>query len=289
MDSSSHDTQAERLRRYFLGQLSPPEAEEIAERILTDDDFDQRADEAVDQLVVDYAAGSLSASDRVTVNGLLTIPEWRDRLDVADGLRKIAERETGAARAPMVLSTTTVRRRAMPSWLSAAAAVVAVAALSLWQQERGAAEAGRVALQASFKQRLDSMQSSLDSVLNEAGRVKLALAEQQTVDWALMPGDFRSPGETPSLPVRATFARLQLAVLGEMPTGRIVVRISKGDTLYSNTVVPESGVHRGDGVVELVVSRAGLPTGALTVALVSVGPSGMERVLATYGLRVAER
>ena len=288
MESSFESTQSDRLRRYFLGQLSPEEAEETAERILDDDEFDQQADEVADQLVVDYAAGALSAGERVTVNALLTIPEWRRRLDVASGLRKIAARESGAGHTPALLSGPRARPRSLPRWLSAAAAIVAVAALSLWQQARGAAEASRSALQASMK-RIDSMQSALDSAREASGRVQLALAQQQTVDWALTPGTLRGGSRTPSLPARATYARLQLAVLGELPTSRLFVRISRGDQVFSNTAVPQTGVRRAEGVVELVVSRAALPSGALIVTLFGVDPSGMEQVLGTYDLRVAER
>lgn len=289
MESSYDATQSERLRRYFLGQLAPADADEIAERILADDEFDRQADEAADQLVVDFAAGTLSASERVTLNGLLTIPEWRHRLDVVAGLRQIAARESGAHQAPANRQSLRTRRRSLPPWLSAAAAVVAVVALSLWQQERGAAEASRGALRASFAQRLDSMQSALDSARDASGRVQLALAQQQSVDWALTPGSFRGRSQAPSLPARATYARLQLAVLEELPPGRFFIRIAQGARLLSNSAVPATGVRRADGVVELVVSRATLPAGALTVTLVVVGQPGEERVLGTYDLRVAER
>ena len=51
MESSFEFTQSDRLRQYFLGQLSPEEAEETAERILDDDEFDQQADE-VDSMLI---------------------------------------------------------------------------------------------------------------------------------------------------------------------------------------------------------------------------------------------
>ena len=81
------------IRRYLLKQLSDAEQQEVALRLLTDDDFSTELEIAEDELIDQYLAGELSRNDRISFEqNFLTSPERAGKLKSAQALQRYFDR-----------------------------------------------------------------------------------------------------------------------------------------------------------------------------------------------------
>jgi hypothetical protein len=128
------------LRRYLLGAAGPGLAEDIEQRLFSEDRvFWERVSMAEDELVDDYAAGGLDADDRHAFESrFLVTDERRAKLEFALALQACARVERTPPRAAWAWLRAP---SAVPRWAFAAAALLVVALLPalLW---RAAPESG---------------------------------------------------------------------------------------------------------------------------------------------------
>lgn len=90
-----------RLRKFLLGELAEEERERVEERFLTDPDFKDRVLAAQDELVEEYAEGSLSDAERRRVAAtILSSLEGRRRLRTATLIKKYVDVEKAAHSPP---------------------------------------------------------------------------------------------------------------------------------------------------------------------------------------------
>lgn len=86
--------------RYLAGELSEQESRRVEERLLADDNFFDRMEEAQNDLLDAYAAGELSESQRKTVEAVLQAdPAQQRRLRLARGLAHMGSPTPMKARA----------------------------------------------------------------------------------------------------------------------------------------------------------------------------------------------
>jgi hypothetical protein len=83
----------ERIREYLLGQSRSDDAEQVEDRLLTDDDLYQQVLIVEDELVDQFVAGLLTESDRESFEKyFLAAPERRQKLRFALNLKKYVSR-----------------------------------------------------------------------------------------------------------------------------------------------------------------------------------------------------
>jgi hypothetical protein len=118
-----NDTSPDILRRYLLGEADPGARDEIEQRLFSDDEvFWERLAIAEDDLIDDYAAGTLDAGETALVETrFLTTAERRGKLEFALALRAYAaQRSAGRASAREWLRAPS----SLPRWVLAAAATL---------------------------------------------------------------------------------------------------------------------------------------------------------------------
>ncbi|HEX8735716.1 MAG TPA: CHAT domain-containing protein [Pyrinomonadaceae bacterium] len=96
-EMNENSKQREALRKYLLGDLPDKEKmQEIEQKLLTDDAFDEQLSIVEDELVDEYLDGSLSETERGRfLQFFLISPERKEKLRFISNLRKYAGRETG--------------------------------------------------------------------------------------------------------------------------------------------------------------------------------------------------
>lgn len=138
------------LRRYLLGAAEAGACDEIEHRLFSDDEtFWERLAIAEDELIDDYAAGTLDASERTLFEShFLRTGERRARLEFARAIHAYARR-----REPEWLGAWDWLRSpsAVPRWAMAAAALLVLALLpaTLWRMAAGDARPAAVSVSLS--------------------------------------------------------------------------------------------------------------------------------------------
>ena len=135
------------LRRYLLGAADAATRDEIEQRLFSDDEvFWERLAIAEDELIDDFAAEALDASERTLFEShFLRTGERHAKLEFARALRAyVRRREPGRVRAWNWLRSPS----AVPRWAMAAAAVLIVALLpaALWRMAPGDATPAAVSV-----------------------------------------------------------------------------------------------------------------------------------------------
>jgi hypothetical protein len=221
-----------RLRAYLLGELPVAEREEIETKIFEDEETYDRLLEAQYDLIDAYARDALTSHERVEVEQrLLGPPEGQRRTRLA---RALARREPQRAGA---LESAAVRDRgALPGWLAAAAAALAVAALS------AAAWFGldNVRLRrelAAAQSRREPAPPAVQAASHDAA------ASALVADVVLSPGVVRSDRRSPSItiPREARLVRAQLEVEENGSTFTVGV-----ERLGEGRIWTQSGLERSE-------------------------------------------
>src|SRR3712207_334898 len=107
----NHEEESE-IRSYLLGELAQEEARRIEERIVRDDDFVEQVQLVEDEMVEDYARGSLGARERERFERhFLSTPRRRRKLTMVKGLMKYAAGTSGERGAAAAVSKTKSRPR----------------------------------------------------------------------------------------------------------------------------------------------------------------------------------
>lgn len=89
--------QHQSIREYQLGQAAPEDSAHIEERLMTDDDFYQELLIVEDELVDQYLAGQLTASEKGSFEThFLATPERREKLRFARNLKKYVSTKQAA-------------------------------------------------------------------------------------------------------------------------------------------------------------------------------------------------
>ena len=142
----------ESIKSYLLGELTQSDAEQLEERILTDDTFANQVVLIEDELVEDFARGALSARERKQFQEhFLSTPNRQRKLMLVRALRKYSDNVgpvSDIQPAPSVF-----RRILSPQWGAPALAVliVAVSAGVWWIINRQSpVDRGLVALNEAF-------------------------------------------------------------------------------------------------------------------------------------------
>lgn len=86
-----------RLRRFLLGELSEDERQHVEELFLVDQEFKEKVLAAQDDLIEEYAEGSLSdVNKRQVVERILSTPQQRQKLKIARLIKKYVAVEMDA-------------------------------------------------------------------------------------------------------------------------------------------------------------------------------------------------
>lgn len=280
MSRAPNDLGVDTLRKFYLNRLDASEQAMVAERILGDVDVEALADEVADQLVVEYVDGQLEDADRRTIADLCAMPEWKRRLDLIRGLRELAQRETRHRRFDVTSRLWGIRWR--QSGLSAAAMFAAAVGLGLWFQERGETSAA--------KRRISELETVADSLRAESRAAQASTGAMATVEWALFPSTgLRGADAAPLLQRRGGLVKLQLAVDGSIPEGRLLALITVGADTLGRHLIAASEVRRTDGVIAFTIAESALPAGRSELTLVSARNDGPATVVARYQLNTSNR
>lgn len=87
----NNNVDQESIRRYLLGPLTASEQQKIEERLMTDDDFFEELEISKDEVLEDYCAGDLPATEREWLEQhLLASPEGKFRRRFALALDQLA-------------------------------------------------------------------------------------------------------------------------------------------------------------------------------------------------------
>ena len=135
------------LRRYLLGAADTASAEEIEQRVFSNDAvFWERLSIAEDELIDDYAAGALDPDERRLFESVfLSTDDRRAKLEFARAILDYTRRQHAAPRGAWDWLGS---RSAVPRWAVAAAAVIMVALVpaNLWRVSSGATQPAVVAV-----------------------------------------------------------------------------------------------------------------------------------------------
>lgn len=122
----------ELLRRYFLGEMSQEEAEELEERF-GDDRFFELAEAVEADLLADAARGELALAERERVlKRLASSPQGRERLALARALNKAADEEKRATPNVVRFPDRARASRRVAQWATAIAASLLMATGLAW-------------------------------------------------------------------------------------------------------------------------------------------------------------
>ncbi len=141
------------LRDLLLHRLPPVRAQELEERLMLEEGYAERLEEARYDLLDDHATGRLTAAERADVERhLLACPEDRLRLAVARGLARRGSRAPAATPSLDVRRESTRRRPGLPvrgwataAWIAACAVLVAVLVDRHISERRNAVAPGQLA------------------------------------------------------------------------------------------------------------------------------------------------
>jgi len=242
---------------YLLDRLGAEARTRMQERLFRDDEaFDALLD-AENDLLAEYAAGTLSAADRRAVEErLIHAPQQQNKLRVA---RLLARRDAARSRRPLHWRAWTAR---------AAAVLMAAAAIWGWSAYwRARSQA------ATLAERLSRMQALARPPANAA-----------PATLTLFPGSLRSPGAPGPFAVSGPVLQLQLVLNGAAATAaaayRVEIRTRRGEVLWTETGLPPVSTPAGTWL------SARIPVSALTApaleAVVSAMSPGPPAGMATY-------
>jgi hypothetical protein len=284
------------LRRYFLGQLGDAEQRSVQERILRDDQFDELAELAAEELCIDWVGGRLNAEHESTVASLIATPEWRERAGFARVLTEQVREHTGdspgaaADRASLTTARKTGRigLRGVGNPIAIAASIIAVATSGLWlNQRRQTKSLGTLAT--ALGRRVDSVTSSLESARARQNTLELALRDRGTTD-ILLETTNRSEMSSMVLASQVSFVRLRLLLPQAVGGGPYVVRIAlEGGAPVFSRMVADSEVDRTTRTLVVVVPTAVLQERAYTIELLRRSGGAPDQLLAAYGFSVVSR
>lgn len=256
------------FRRYLLGELDEPEQEAFERKLMTSDEHFQELLIAEDEIVDDFCAGKLSASEMQEYrHRFLITPERRQHHRFGAALRKHISAATQEAAAPRTERArwrdfSRIRR------LTLAAAVVALTAAGVWSI-------------------LETHRSPV-RLEQTAERV-----EGATVAFFLTTGSLRSlqpeTERTITVPVGVALVELQL----DLPTGargdhEVTVEDARSDAILAEGTLPARTVE-GQWVVVATVPSQLLAPGDYRVVLRAPSEGGDLAVVATYEFRVPSR
>jgi hypothetical protein len=257
------------FRRYLLGELDESEQEALEGNLMTSDEHFQELLIAEDELVDDFYAGKLSASEEQKYQyRFLITPERRLRHRFGAALRKIVS--TAAARelaAPP--RDRGLRRALLGTWsVPAAAAALALIAAGVWS--------------------ILQIQRSPLRLEQTAERV-----DGPTVAFFLTRGSLRSPQpeteQTVAVPIGVALVELQL----DLPTGtrgdhEVTLEDARSHAILAEGTLPARSIE-GEWVVVAAVPSELLAPGDYRVVLRAPSAGGEDAVVATYEFRVPRR
>jgi hypothetical protein len=251
------------FRRYLLGELDETEQEALEKELLTSDEQFQEFLIAEDELVDDYCAGELGASEEQEYHQrFLTTPERRRQHRFGAALRKHLSTPEVAAPSPGP-----ARRDFASRWrLPLAAAAVAILATGVWS--------------------ILQTQRSPFRLEESAGAV-----EGSTVAFFLTTGGLRSPQietrQTINVPVGVGRVELQLDLPTDR-TGEHEVTLERDGAILAEGTLPARTLE-GQWVVVASVPAELLDSGDYRVVLRAPSAGGEGGVLGTYTFRVTGR
>jgi hypothetical protein len=251
------------FRRYLLGELDETEQEALEKDLLTGDEHFQELLIAEDELVDDYCAGTLSASEEQEYRRhFLITPERREQHRFGAALRE--HLSAAAEHQPAAPVVERPARSTLP-WLPlAAAAVMTLVVAGVWY----VLQTQRVPVR-----------------LEQTARQ----VEGSTVAFFLTSGNLRSLPETEqtiTIPAAVAFVELQL----DLPAGtsgdhEVRLEDARSEKVLAQGTLP-ARIIEGQPVVVATVPSHLLDPGTYRVVLQSPAPDGGRAVSRTYEFRV---
>ena len=119
----------ESIRRYLLGPLSANEQQKIEERLMTEDDFFEQLEISKDEVLEDYCAGDLTATEREWLeHHFLASPEGKFRRRFALALDQLAVSDPAVVPVTKISERPSLIERFKAFWEGLSLAHAAVAA-----------------------------------------------------------------------------------------------------------------------------------------------------------------
>jgi hypothetical protein len=275
------DTETVRARRYLLGAATEDESAAIEERFFEDDGAVDRVAAAEDDLIEEYLANQLSASDRARFEEhYLQVPRHRVRVETIRRLLADAASRTSIERTAVVRTAPKRVIRYGP-WLALAASLLVVVSVSLWMASRfGRRQSSTVATGAP---------SGAPAVT--PGVVPHASAPRAFA-LTLSPVAVRGAADAPTAVVPAgteiVAIRLERDADGpQLAASRAVIRTVTGGQVWAGPVTIDQSAPGAASRID--VPAASLPVDDYLVTLFGTDARGAEREWTQYFLRVRAR
>ncbi len=303
---------ATRARRYLLGQASDEESAVIEQEYLADEEAIDLIASAEDDLIEDYLANNLDASERQRFEqGYLASPMHQVRVDtirrlMAQGAQTATtptpQTQISAPTPPKTLPFPSSPARRMTttrqgSWLALAASLILVAAIAfLVVSQSGRQSVPQVAKQEeppqqpAQPQQTPAPQSPAASPRTQSPAAVAPRVFALTVSPVSVRGASESRAVT--IPADAEIVAIRLereAAAGTLTPTRASIRTVAGAEVWKGAATADANAPRGT-IARLDVPAGKLPTDDYLITLYGSTRAGAEREWAQYFLRVrAER
>lgn len=275
--------EAARARRYLLGLVSDDESAALEQEYFERPDALDRIAAAEDDLIEDYLAGELSASDRDRFEGAyLSAPQHRVRVETVRRLMTRASRSAPAA-PQKILAFLPRRFTGYGTWLALAASILVVASIALWVF---APFGGRPADVAGNR-------TPEAQVAPAPGTPAAAPSAARILALALSPVAVRGASESPAaaIPANAEVVAINLESDGDnrnLTARRASIRTVGGRDVWQGAVASTSGLPPG-AVARVEVPAATLAPDDYVITLFGADRAGREVEWTQYFLRVRGR
>lgn len=224
-----------KVRAYLLGALPEPERSALEEQYFADDQLFELVNEMEDELIRDYVAGSLGATDRTQFERHLSVtPALREKVEEA----KILAEELKPHLPPVAVAARSIAPETQESWTDRLAGLFGFGPRMAWGAAAAsllvAAVAGVVSVRTSDEVR--SLQAKIEALsqrtIGSVATIVVAAA-----------GDRGDSTERIRLDARATVLELEIPSEGA-PAGTIhqaVLKVVGGEQICSQRLVTVAG------------------------------------------------
>lgn len=288
-----------RLRRYLLGRLDSTERATVEQRMLTEPQYFSELSRAEEELIDDYARGTLEPAEKQEFERyFMNNPARREEAGFAQALnRYVSEQEV--ADVPVSVSAPRLSWMGRPWAIAAACALLIGAVTAIWFYRQTRILQAQIAVLQQEKSQIDRQAKDLQAraaslaarvesehqASSDPGHGPSRTAGLGTLSLVLSPGLSRAAEQSAAVSISAGIRRLRLELEMASPdytSYRAELQTVEGQTIWSRSAL----VSQTEGRVVMEVPAANLNRSDYVVMLKGQNARGAYEKIGSYYFRV---